>query len=156
MSAPTHSERSSALRLHRIVLIGRAGPDLSMVDVRSLIFETRGFTILNGIGGVLTYDPRGWLLCAEGTSDAIDELLAQARKDHRYGCIRLLHDQWLEAGEFMTFHDVIGLQSMPVSTATLAGLWRVRLTPETARLLDNGYAALAHDAAAAPGAASGR
>lgn len=156
MSAFTQFRTANALPTRRVVHVSRAAPDLTMDDVQSLIFEARGFNLLNGITGVLTYDPRGFLHCIEGTEDAVEELLVQTYNDRRHCSIRTLQDDWRDACEFMAFHDVMGTMDAPVTTAMLAGLWRVRLTPPTIHLLDHGYATLSQALADDRELASGR
>lgn len=120
------------------------------------MFEARGFNLLNGIGGILAYDRRGFLHCIEGTGDAVDEVLERVREDPRFRCIRVLEDIWREECEFTAFHDLIGSNAAPVSTEALARLWRVHLSPGTMQLLDEGLAALAGGPDRHCGCASGR
>lgn len=132
-----------ALPTRQLIHISHAPADLSLDEVRSLMFEARGFNLLNGIGGILAYDRRGFLHCIEGTGDAVDEVLDRVREDPRFGCIRVLEDIWREECEFTAFHDLIGSSTAPVSTEALARLWRVQLSPGTMQLLDEALAALA-------------
>lgn len=144
------TERPVETRAPRIptkicVYISRAVPDLSIDDVRVLIFEARGFNAINGIAGFLTFDRRGFLQAIEGTEDAIDELLATIARDPRHQNMQMILDTPVDAPQFMTFNDFICDGDRLASLALLPQTTLGRLSGEIAGAIGQGFVRLSAD-----------
>ena len=142
MNDLTGTARFAATPLKCIVYVSRATPGLTIDAIRLMAFESRGFNILNGITGMLSYDRRGFFQAIEGTAEAIDGLFAAICRDKRHEAIETIGDMAIAAPAFREWLDiiiegdsVIGLSDVPLQT-------RKRMSAEVAAMFESGFSAL--------------
>lgn len=138
----TGTSRSVSTPLKCIVYVSRATPGLTIDAIRLMAFESRGFNILNGITGMLSYDRRGFFQVIEGTAEAIDGLFATICRDARHGGIETIGDTAIAAPAFREWLDMIvegdeimGMDKVPVHT-------RNRMSPALRTMFESGFMAL--------------
>ncbi len=136
---------SSPMPTKLVIYISRADPTLAIDDVRSLMFEARGFNAMNGVMGLLTYDPHGFLQAIEGTADAIDDLMRRIARDTRHHSLQTLFEGAVATPQFVTFHDAIRTAQAPASLALLSDTARARLSADVVSILQQGFAMLLSD-----------
>lgn len=125
-----------------VAYVSKPTPGLAVEQVERLMFEARGLNAINGIRGILSFDRRGFLQAIEGTSDAIDELMARILADPRHGDIRMLIDAPTAGRQFVSFTDIL-CPSGSVADPSLFKDWaRGRLSGDVAAAIGRGYAML--------------
>lgn len=124
------------------IYVSRAVPDLTIDDFRALIFEARGFNAINGVTGLLTYDRRGFLQAIEGTSEAIDELIAAIARDPRHHAMEIILDAPVSAPQFASFHDFLCEGERVASLSILNCTTLARLSGEVAGAIGQGFVRL--------------
>lgn len=132
-----------ATPLKCIVYVSRATPGLTIDAIRLMAFQSRGFNILNGITGILTYDRRGFFQAIEGTAEAIDGLYSAICRDSRHHAIETIGSMEIAAPAFREWldlivdgDDIVGMGNVPVHS-------RHRMTPAVTALFEAGFGALA-------------
>ncbi len=136
------SAMSGPMPTKLVIYISRPAPALTMDDVRALMLEACGFNLMNGVMGLLTYDPRGFLQVIEGTMEAIDDLIVRIARDTRHHSMQMLFEGAVAAPQFITFHDAIRTVQSPASLALLSGIAQARLSPDIVTILQQGFAML--------------
>ncbi len=125
-----------------VVYISRSAAGLTLDAVRALMFEARGFNLMNGVMGLLTYDPRGFLQAIEGPAEAIDDVIARIVRDSRHRDMQILSEGPVATPMFGTFHDAIRTTDTPASLDVLSRAARARLAPAVISIVQQGYAML--------------
>jgi hypothetical protein len=125
-----------------VIYISKAVPDLARPDIERLMFEARGLNAINGVRGILTYDDRGFLQAIEGTSDAIDDIVARILADPRHYAIEVLLDAPTDGLQFDSFTDVLCPPGRLADPATFADWVLARLSGDVAAAIGRGYAML--------------
>lgn len=125
-----------------IAYISRRTAGLGVAEIERLMFEARGLNAINGVRGILTFDARGFLQAAEGTSDAIDELKHRILRDPRHRDICMLLETPTDGWQFDGFTDVLCPPGLLASPAILSDWVLARLQGDVASAIGRGYAML--------------
>lgn len=125
-----------------VIYISKPVAGLTVDDVRALMFEARGFNLMNGVTGLLTFDPRGFLQAIEGTAEAIDDLMPRIVRDTRHRAMQVTFEGAVATPQFVTFHDAIRSIEAPASLELLSATARARLSPNIVTILQQSFAML--------------
>lgn len=133
---------SDPLPTKLVIYISRPAPGLTADDVRALMLEACGFNVMNGVKGLLAYDPRGFLQAIEGTAEAIDDVMARITRDTRHRAMQKLFEGPVATPQFLTFIDAICTSDAPASLALLSAIARARLSPDIVATMQQGFVML--------------
>ena len=91
------------MALYELLYLSELSPTTSASTIAEIVVQARIHNKANGITGLLLFDGEHFIQSLEGERDDVLALMSRIERDNRHLNITLLHQEFVEARQFLNF-----------------------------------------------------